>query len=535
MGGLCAYRRPLRTVVGESLGTPEVDGRWFHGPIHWSRFFLRSCSRAVSPRRGDPASVRHWWAPGAAIMSRVTGYSAFDASAPPDRVRAGEAARLRMAAALTWLALTPGFAFVRQRSNFILGWRAAAAAGTAVGEGESAGAVGTAGVSPLGAWMMLPALTSPSTQTVLPMNDSLYGAAHLELDRQGPVVVSLPRDDDGRYYSVTVMDAHFTNVAHLGPRWTGRDAVDVLLVPPGWSGQAPAGIRVIECPTASVCLLNRALVDYAPGDLDRVRAWRGGIGLRRLDGGEDDPQVDDLVHPDAATLEDPWRFLRIGREHLRRNPLPPPARWALELATVEELLDAATDPTLAAAVERGIADARAMVDATLTTWPRRNGWMLSRPEMGLPNPHVLHTAALELFQVGFNDIAEAAYFFGDTDRDGVRLDGSGGAAYQLTFPGDKLPPVHDDGFWSLTMYGDDNLLVDNPIDRYSTRATRPGFTTGEDGSATVVLSRELPPGVPEGNWLPAPDGPFRLGVRLYYPDQDVVEGGWVPPAPEPLP
>ena len=103
--------------------------------------------------------------------------------------------------------------------------------------------------------MMLPDLTSPATQTVLPMNDSLYGAAHLELDRQGPVVVSLPADADGRYYSVSVMDGNFTNVLHLGPRWSGRGAVEVLLAPPGWDGAAPDGLRVVESPTASVCLL----------------------------------------------------------------------------------------------------------------------------------------------------------------------------------------------------------------------------------------------------------------------------------------
>ena len=60
---------------------------------------------------------------------------------------------------------------------------AAAAAGAALQSGAAAGAVGVAGAPALGSWMMLPDLTSPATQTVLPMNDSLYGATHVELDR----------------------------------------------------------------------------------------------------------------------------------------------------------------------------------------------------------------------------------------------------------------------------------------------------------------------------------------------------------------
>lgn len=103
-------------------------------------------------------------------------FVSFDADAPAERVAEGRAARLRADSTLLWLALVPGFAFVRQRSNFILGWQAAAAAGAAVRGGEASGAVGAAGVPALGSWMMLPDLTTPATATVLPMNDALYGA-----------------------------------------------------------------------------------------------------------------------------------------------------------------------------------------------------------------------------------------------------------------------------------------------------------------------------------------------------------------------
>jgi hypothetical protein len=79
------------------------------------------------------------------------------------------------------------------------------------------------------------------------------------------------------------------------------------------------------------------------------------------------------------------------------------------------------------------------------------------------------------------------------------------------------------------MYGADNLLVANDLERYSTRPSRPGFRTGADGAVTITLSRRPPASGDGPNWLPAPDGPFRLGLRLYYPTDAVVSGRWTPP------
>ena len=46
----------------------------------------------------------------------------------------------------------------------------------------------------------------------------------------------------------------------------------------------------------------------------------------------------------------------------------------------------------------------------------------------------------------------------------------------------------------------------------------------------ITLAAELPPDVAEGNWLPAPRGRFRLGLRAYYPEGTILEGTWTPPA-----
>ena len=463
-------------------------------------------------------------------------FSAFRSDLPLAEVTAAEAARLRSTAAWAYLVLRPGMEFVRQRSNFILGWQAAAAAGVAVTGGVSAGAVGRAGVPPLGSWMLLPNLTGPATRTVLPSNDALYGAAHVELGIVGPVVLSVPANVDDRYFSVAVMDAHLNNVAHIGPRWTGDQAGDFVVVPPGWEGATPEGLPVITSSTPSICLYNRMLVRYAEGDLDRVRAWQAGLRITELarwgsgDPGPSEVDTTAFVHPALNTLTDPFEYLRLGLEHLRRNPMVPQAQWLVDQVS-QAGFDAVRDaPTLAGAVSAGVDDATAMLDAELTTWPRHNGWMLPDPSLGLPNSKVLVAAAFQQFQIGSNDIAESAYYFTDTDAAGALLDTSTGARYEFVLEPGQGPAIHPGGYWSLTIYNEASLLIANPIDRYATRPDRPGLRADADGTLRIALASELPAGVPEANWLPAPLGRFRLGLRVYYPDPGPSGSVWRPPA-----
>ena len=188
-------------------------------------------------RERAPLSGHSGWRPAADRADPVALLEAQDLTREPDLVPVRHG---RM--------MVSPFTFYRGAAkimpNFILGWQAAAAAaGAAVAEGAAAGAVGRGGVPPLASWMILPDLTSPATQTVLPSNDALYGAAHVELDRLGPLVIHVPANLDDRYFSVAVMDAHLNNVAHIGPRWTGNGATDHLLVPPGWHGRPRRAYR----------------------------------------------------------------------------------------------------------------------------------------------------------------------------------------------------------------------------------------------------------------------------------------------------
>jgi hypothetical protein len=43
------------------------------------------------------------------------------------------------------------------------------------------------------------------------------------------------------------------------------------------------------------------------------------------------------------------------------------------------------------------------------------------------------------------------------------------------------------------------------------------------------INKDSPGGGLESNWLPAPDGPFYMVLRLYGPEPKALEGKWTPP------
>ena len=242
------------------------------------------------------------------------------------------------------------------------------------------------------------------------------------------------------------------------------------------------------------------------------------------------------MHGDLRSLDDPFEFFRIAREHLERNPPPVEAAWLTAFLGEIGFPDL-TDEHDRQAVLDGVRDAQRIIDAAISSTERRNGWDVPFAHTAEQGPYVLEHAITQLRAIGSNDPSEAIYLFSGRDEEGAPLDASNGTAYELRFNGDEMPPLQEPGFWSLTMYkASDSLLVANPIERYSTRISRPGFQLEPDGSARVVMSATPPAGVPDANWLPAPDDqPFLVGLRLYYPGPAIRDRTWFPPAVSKIP
>jgi len=134
-----------------------------------------------------------------------------------------------------------------------------------------------------------------------------------------------------------------------------------------------------------------------------------------------------------------------------------------------------------------------------------------------------------------NDAVEAVYPATKTLADGSELDGSK-HKYAVTFAKAQYPPVN--AFWSVTMYdGKTQLLIENPIDRYLINSPMlPSMKQNADGSLTIYIQKDSPGQDKESNWLPAPNGPMYLVMRLYWPKREppsilpAGDGAWQPPA-----
>jgi len=90
---------------------------------------------------------------------------------------------------------------------------------------------------------------------------------------------------------------------------------------------------------------------------------------------------------------------------------------------------------------------------------------------------------------------------------------------------------------SVTMYdGTTQLLIENPINRYLINSPMlPNLKKNADGSLTLYIQKDSPGKDKEPNWLPAPNAPIYLVMRLYWPKPEPPSilpsgnGTWQPP------
>jgi hypothetical protein len=127
-----------------------------------------------------------------------------------------------------------------------------------------------------------------------------------------------------------------------------------------------------------------------------------------------------------------------------------------------------------------------------------------------------------------NDHEAAAYFHAFKDGDGLPLNGTDPNGYVLTFSSQEIPATSR--FWSLTAYTPNSIeLLPNSANKYLVASYTPDLQKNADGSISIYMARQLPPGVPAANWLPIPPGPFNVMLRDYGPLGSVLDGTYIPP------
>ena len=84
------------------------------------------------------------------------------------------------------------------------------------------------------------------------------------------------------------------------------------------------------------------------------------------------------------------------------------------------------------------------------------------------------------------------------------------------------------------MYDAQYFFVANPLNRY-TLSARNALKASPDGAIELLIQASSPGPDKEANWLPAPNGPFVMTLRLYWPKDrppSILDGTWKPPSVE---
>ncbi len=360
----------------------------------------------------------------------------------------------------------------------------------------------------------------------MPNNDTLYSLAVLDLSA-GPVRFEVP-DTGDRYYSAALMDAYTNNFSIIGRRTTGTHAASFLIAGPGWQGETPdGGPQMIHAPTNTVLLLVRILVD-GPDDVAAVAALQDGFKLTPPNAAADAPA------PIAPVANSGRNFVEISDRALAENP--PPADDAVMLARIARVgiapLTRAPDRSTTADWDKDLPLAQKLL-ATAVSRPRHliQGWNYLPADIGNFGTDYDVRAAVALLGLMALPPEEAMYTNGIKDAQGKAFDGA--HRYRLHLPPGGVPA---DAFWSLSLYSVEAdgraYFADNPLHRYAIGDRTPGLKKNADGSLDLLIQREPPEEAQQGNWLPAPAGPFRLTMRAYQPRRELLEGRFRYPAVE---
>jgi hypothetical protein len=376
---------------------------------------------------------------------------------------------------------------------------------------------------------------------VRPNVDTLYTTAFVDTAR-GPWVFEMPPNDQ-RYELMQFMDA-WTNVfAAPGTRTAGTAGGRYLLVGPGWRGEPPKGATLLRAPTRMVWLIGRTQTNGV-ADYPLVHRLQDGLVLRTLSawraGSDDPPPAWQPAAERPASPVERMRAMGVEEFYTRLATLmvdnPPSGADAPMLAKLARIgVEPGRPPAwslserLAVALGRWVADRR--LAAELST-PRGlvRGWSTPPASLGAYGADYGVRAAVAMVGLGANLAADATYPSARVDSEGRPLHGD--HRYRLRFAADALPPVH--AFWSVTAYGADDFLIDNPLGRHAL-GDRDPMLRAADGSLEILVQADPPEGEKRSNWLPVRRGePFLLNARLYWPKPQALDGRWAMPAVERL-
>ena len=376
---------------------------------------------------------------------------------------------------------------------------------------------------------------------VAPNGDTRYSSSWVDLSVE-PQVLHVP-DAGDRYFVAQVMDAWTDVILDPTPRIASSSPANYVLVGPNWKGEARPGLHVVRSSTNDVWILarTRARSDDPVEAVTAIQLQYTVVPLSRFGDATYEPPRGILREPNIPTGPTPPSlvaampadvfFARLAAA-LGKNPPRASDRPIIErLARIGVVpgapFDAASlDAARRAALDDGLRDARALLDRyDPPSVPHVNGWRWTT-NTGRFGTDYTYRAFIAQTLLAANLPEDAVYPETGVDANGAPL--TGARRYTLHFDGTRLPPAR--AFWSLTLYSPDHYLVPNAAARYTLRDAN--LKRNADGSIDVAIQHDAPAG-DQTNWLPAPEGPFVVTLRMYWPLPAGLDGTYRVPAIQP--
>ena len=373
------------------------------------------------------------------------------------------------------------------------------------------------------------ALADAQFRTVVTPNvDTIYSQVWYDLSEE-PMVYELPETD--RFCKVQVLDG-WTNTAAVLDK-AGAYAITLST----WEGELPEGVTRIDVPTSMAWSITRIVLS-GEEDLPNVYAIQEKMKLMPLSdyisGDTYEPpkgsysEENDYIPVDKVLSMDPVTFFNKANELMVKNSPAAADKEMLEkIAVVNigpgmEFDISVLTGDVAENWKTMLTEIRLKLIKEGQKFSKKLGqWDYFGEPIGDFNTEYVYRALVALAGLGANTVEVALYPKIEQDADGNTLTGE--KSYLLHF--ESYPQVLEGGFWSVTAYGDDDFLIDNPIDRYCIN-DRSGLKANDDGSVDIILSEDAPEN--STNWLPVGDGGFHLYMRIYTPDMDALET-WTAP------
>merc|ERR1712173_91690 len=96
------------------------------------------------------------------------------------------------------------------------------------------------------------------------------------------MVLTVPRIEQDRYFSIQLIDAYTFNFAYIGSRATNNDGGNFLVAGPNWQGETPKGInKVIRSETELVLAVYRTQL-FEASDIEKVKQIQAGYQVKPL-------------------------------------------------------------------------------------------------------------------------------------------------------------------------------------------------------------------------------------------------------------